>query len=316
MSKIVWDRVGEHFYETGVNKGVLYSFDKTNRTFTNGVAWNGLSAVNESPSGAEPTAIFADNIKYLNLMSAEQYAATIEAYTYPPEFDKCNGLAEVADGVTIGQQNREMFGFAYQTLLGSDTEGTARGYRIHLVYNCSASPSEKNHATVNDNPEAASMSWSISTTPVEVTGYKPTATIEIDSTKFTTAAGKAKLAALEAILYGTPSSDPRMPLPDEIVALIGQADTAATLSALAIDGVTLSPTFSSAVKNYTAETTDTSNEVSATAESGASAVIKLNGNVLTSGSAATWNEGSNVVSVTVTKEETETGIYTVVVTKS
>ena len=316
MSKIVWDRVGEHFYETGVNKGVLYSFNKADRTFGSGVPWNGLTAVNEAPTGAEPTPIYADNIKYLNLISAEQYAATIESLCYPPEFERCNGLATIADGITIGQQNHELFGFSYQTIIGNDTEGTALGYKIHLVYNCTASPSDKNHNTVNDNPETESLSFSVSTTPVEVDGFKPTATIEIDSTKFTTDAGKAKLAALEAILYGTEASDPRMPYPNEIIALVGQADTIATLTALAIDGVTLVPTFSASNKTYVAATTNASNEVSATAESGASAVIKVNGNVLTSGSAATWNAGSNVVSVTVTKENADTGIYTVVVTKS
>ena len=316
MSKLVWDKVGEHFYETGVNKGVLYNYNKITKTFDSGVAWNGLSAVNESPSGAEPSAIYADNIKYLNLMSAEEYAATIEAYTYPPEFEKCDGLASIADGVVIGQQNRELFGFAYQTLVGNDTEGTALGYKIHLVYNCTASPSEKSHSTVNDNPEAASLSWSVSTTPVEVPGFKPTATLEIDSTKFTTAAGKAKLAALEAILYGTDGTDPRLPLPAEVISTVGQADTFATLTALSVENCTLSPTFSSTTKNYETTTTDSESAVTATAESGATAVIRVNGNVLASGSDATWNEGGNIVSVTVTKDETETGVYTVVVTKA
>lgn len=316
MSKLVWDRVGEHFYETGVNKGVLYNYNKTNKSFDSGVAWNGLSAVNESPSGAEPSAIYADNIKYLNLMSAEQYAATIEAYTYPPEFEKCDGLASIADGVVIGQQNRQMFGFAYQTLVGSDTEGTALGYKIHLVYNCTASPSERNHSTVNDNPEAASLSWSISTTPVDITGHKPTATVEIDSTKFVTDAGKAKLAALEAILYGTDSSDPRLPYPDEIIALIGQADTMATLTALTITDATLEPTFASTTKAYTASTEADESTITATAETNATAVIKVNGFAVASGSEVSWNEGSNIVTVTVTKADTETGVYTVVVNKA
>lgn len=316
MSKIVWDKVGEHFYETGVNKGVLYNYNKTNKTFDNGVAWNGLSAVNESPSGAEPSAIWADNIKYLNLMSAEQFAATIEAFTYPKEFEKCDGLADIADGVVIGQQNRELFGFCYQTLLGNDTDGTSLGYKIHIVYNCTASPSEKNHATVNDNPEAASLSWSISTTPVEVTGFKPTATVEVDSTKFTTAEGKAKLAALEAILYGTDAEDPRLPYPNEIIALIGQADVMATLTDLSITGATLTPTFSASNKSYVAATTADTNVVSATAESGATAVIKVNGVKIDSGDSAEWNEGGNMVIVTVTKDNVETGVYTVVVTKS
>lgn len=221
--KLVWDKVGEHFYETGVDHGVLYNYDKTAKAFASGVAWNGLTAVNEQPSGAEPSPIYADNIKYLNLMSAEEYAATIEAVTFPKEFEKCDGFAEVAPGVTIGQQNREMFGFCYRTLMGSDTEGTALGYKLHIVYNATASPSERAHSTVNDNPETASFSWSISTTPVEVPGYKPTATLEFDSTRFTTEEAKAKLTALEDILYGTDEAEPRLPYPTEIIRLMGNA---------------------------------------------------------------------------------------------
>lgn len=220
MSKIVWDRLGEHYYETGVDHGVYYNYDSEGNQFNNGVPWNGLSAVTESPSGAEPSPIYADNIKYLNLISAEDYAATIEAYTYPDEFKASDGKGEIATGVTIGQQKRKIFGFSYRSLIGSDVDaaGTA-GYIIHLIYNCTASPSEKSHNTVNDNPEAATMSWSISTTPVDVEGFSPTAYVEIDSR--TTPA--AKLAQLEAILYGSASSDPRMPFPAEIATLVGAA---------------------------------------------------------------------------------------------
>jgi len=220
MSKIVWDALGEHFYETGVDHGVYYGYDSTQNAFNNGVPWNGITAVTESPSGAEPSPIYADNIKYLNLISAEDYAATIEALTYPDEFKISDGKADIATGVVIGQQTRKIFGFSYRTLIGSDTEaaGTA-GYVIHLIYNCTASPSEKSHNTVNENPEGATMSWSISTTPVDVEGYKPTATVEIDSR--TTPA--AKLAQLEAILYGSVSSDPRLPFPAEIATLVGAA---------------------------------------------------------------------------------------------
>lgn len=219
MSKIVWDKLGEHFFETGVDHGVYYSYDKTTKAFTDGVAWNGLSAVNESPSGAEPSAIYADNIKYLNLLSAEEFAATIEAYTFPDEFKKSDGLAEVATGVVIGQQNREMFGFSYRSLIGNDTDGTNHGYKLHLIYNCTASPSEKAHNTVNDNPDATAMSWSISTTPVDVAGYKPTATLEIDSRTV----DATKLAAFEKILYGDETNEARMPLPAEVIELLGTA---------------------------------------------------------------------------------------------
>lgn len=223
--KIVWDAVGEHLYETGVDRGVFYEFDTTNKVYTNGVAWNGLTAVNEQPSGAEASPLYADNIKYLNLMSAEQYAATIEAYYCPDEFMACDGFVSLADGVIIGQQPRKIFGFCYRTLIGSDTEGTAKGYKIHLVYNCQASPSEKSHATVNESPEAATLSWSISTTPVDVANQKPTATLEIDTTKLTDNQRKA----IEAVLYGQDAGDnqaattPRMPLPAEVATIISTA---------------------------------------------------------------------------------------------
>lgn len=223
--KIVWDAVGEHLYETGVDRGVFYEFDTTNNVYTNGVAWNGLTAVNEQPSGAEASPLYADNIKYLNLMSAEQYAATIEAYYCPDEFLACDGFVSLTDGVIIGQQPRKIFGFCYRTMVGSDTEGTAKGYKIHLVYNCQASPSEKSHATVNESPEAATLSWSISTTPVEVTNQKPTATLEIDTTKLT----DNQVTAIENVLYGLDASGqdaattPRMPLPAEVATIISTA---------------------------------------------------------------------------------------------
>ena len=223
--KIVWDAVGEHLYETGVDRGVFYEFDTTNKVYTNGVAWNGLTAVNESPSGAEPSPLYADNIKYLNLMSAETYGATIEAYTCPDAFMECDGFVSLTNGVIIGQQPRKIFGFSYRTLIGNDTEGTKKGYKIHLVYNCQASPSEKNHSTVNDNPEAATMSWSISTTPVDVKNQSPTATLEIDTTKLT----DNQREAIEAVLYGLDAGDnqtattPRLPLPAEVATIITTA---------------------------------------------------------------------------------------------
>lgn len=214
MSKLIWDKTGERLYETGVDRGVLYPL--VNGAYPKGVAWNGLTAVNENPSGAEPTALYADNIKYLNLMSAEEYGATIEAYTYPEEFAACDGSAEIADGVTIGQQDRSHFGLSYRTLIGNDEDGTAHGYKLHLVYDCLASPSEKAYSSVNDNPDAVSLSWDISTTPVAVEGYKPTATLTIDSTKI----DAAKLKKIEDLLYGTADSDAKLPLPDEIINLL------------------------------------------------------------------------------------------------
>ena len=215
--RLVWDKTGERIYETGVDRMVLYRYDSLTKTFKDAVAWNGITAFNESPSGAEPTALYADNIKYLNLMSAEQYAATLEAFTYPDEFEECDGSKEIAPGVMIGQQNRKLFAVCYRTLLGDDQQGTDLGYKLHIVYNCLASPSERGHSTVNDSPEAANPSWSISTTPVEIPGYKPTATIVIDSTEV----DPDTLAAFEDILYGTSSTEGRLPFPAEIAEIFG-----------------------------------------------------------------------------------------------
>lgn len=214
MSKIVWDAIGEHFYETGVRNGVLYLEEGTD-PYGKGVGWNGLISVSESPSGAEPTALWADDIKYLNLYSAEEFGATIEAYTYPDEFAECDGSAALSAGLLIGQQNRKSFGLCYRTTIGNDTLGNDLGYKLHLIYGCKASPSEKAYSTINDSPEAITFSWEISTVPVPVDGYKPTATLVIDSTKV----DAAKLAALEEILYGSATEEPRMPLPDEVKAL-------------------------------------------------------------------------------------------------
>lgn len=222
MAKLVWDKPSERFYETGVKNGVLY-VQGTGGTYPKGVAWNGLTAVTESPSGAEPTPLYADDIKYLNLLSTEEFGATIEAYTYPDEFAECDGSKSLADGVYIGQQARKAFGMCYKTTLGNDTEGNDHGYKLHIIYGALAAPSEKAYETINDAPEAITFSWEISTTPVNVKGSKPTATIVIDSTK----ANPEKLAALEVILFGADApngegtgTDPRLPLPDEIATLM------------------------------------------------------------------------------------------------
>lgn len=214
MSRLIWDQAGEHFYETGTKNGVLYP--QVSGAYPQGVAWNGLTAVTESPSGAEATPLYADDIKYLNLMSVEEFGGTIEAYTYPDEFAACNGEASLVDGVTIGQQARQAFGFCYRTVLGNDTENDAHGYKLHLIYGAQAAPSEKAYASVSDSPEPITMSWEFTTTPVAVTGHKPTAIITIDSTK----CDVTKLAALEDILYGSESEDARLPLPDEIKTLM------------------------------------------------------------------------------------------------
>lgn len=217
MSKLVWDQTGERLYETGVRNGVLYL--PTSGVYSKGVAWNGLTAVTESPSGAEATPLYADDIKYLNLMSTEEFGATIEAYTYPDEFAECDGSAALVDGVYIGQQARKTFGLCYRTTLGNDVDGNDYGYKLHIIYGCLAAPSEKGYATINDSPEAITFSWEVATTPVNVTGAKPTASITIDSTK----ADATKLAALEDILYGSESEEARLPLPDEIKTLMTAA---------------------------------------------------------------------------------------------
>jgi hypothetical protein len=222
MSRLTWDNNGERLYETGVKQGVLYPIQADGK-YSKGVAWNGLTAVTESPSGAEATALYADDIKYLNLISNEEFGATIEAYTYPDEFAECDGSASLVDGVTLGQQKRKTFGLCYRTSLGNDVDGNDYGYKLHLVYGCLAAPSEKAYATINDSPEAITFSWEVSTTPVSVAGFKPTSQITIDSTK----ADKAKLTALEDILYGkdgetTEGAGPRLPLPDEIKTLMAK----------------------------------------------------------------------------------------------
>lgn len=226
MGRIVWDKTGERFFETGVDHAVLYPI-QTGGLYNKGVAWNGISSISESPSGAEASAIYADNIKYLNLVSAEEFGCSIEAYTYPDEWGECDGSATPTPGVVIGQQNRKMFGLSYRTKIGNDVDGSDHGYKLHLVYGGQASPSERAYSTINDSPEAIAFSWEVTTTPVAVSGYKPTACLTIDSTKV----DAEKLAALEDILYGqdagaegTPAAvDPRLPLPDEVIELLTPA---------------------------------------------------------------------------------------------
>ena len=219
MAKLVWDKSGERLYETGVKQGVLYPQD-TAGTYPKGVAWNGLTAVTETPSGAEATALYADDIKYLNLVSAEELGGTIEAYMYPDEFAECDGSVALTPGMYIGQQDRKTFGLCYRTTLGNDTDSNNHGYKLHLIYGALAAPSEKAYATINDSPEAITFSWEFKTTPVNVTGHKPTASIVIDSTKV----DAEKLAALEKILYGDDTGDgPRLPLPDEVLSTLKTA---------------------------------------------------------------------------------------------
>lgn len=225
MTALTWDQVGERLYETGVDRGVLY-IPNGSGVYDTGVAWNGLTAVTESPSGAEASPQYADNIKYLNLVSAEEFGATIEAFTYPDEFGQCDGTAEPAAGVLLGQQGRKTFGLSYRTRLGNDLEGVDHGYKIHLIYGALAAPSEKAYATINDSPEALTFSWEVATTPVQVDGYKPTSLIVIDSTEV----DAGDLGTLEDILYGDVGVDPRLPLPDEVISLFAGAITVVRLT--------------------------------------------------------------------------------------
>lgn len=218
MSKLVWDKTGERLYETGVKQGVLYP-QAAGGTYPNGVAWNGLTNITESPSGAEATALYADDIKYLNLVSAEEFGGTIEAYTYPDEFAECDGSAALTEGVFIGQQDRKTFGLCYRTTLGNDVDSNGHGYKLHLIYGALAAPSEKAYATINDSPEAITFSWEFKTTPVNVTGHKPTASLTLDSTKVS----ETKMAALEKVLYGDGDTEARLPLPDEVIQILTSA---------------------------------------------------------------------------------------------
>lgn len=217
MAKIEWDKIGEHLYETGVDHVVLYNY--TDGAYNKGVAWNGVQNITENKTGAEPTPLYADNIKYLVLKSLEEYGLTIETYTYPKEFEKCNGISQIAKGVTIGQQNRERFGLTFRTLIGNDIKGEDYGYKLHLVYGCDASPSEEGNATVNDSPEAKTLSYEVNTTPVAVKGGKNTSCVTVDSTE----CDPEKLAALEKILYGDEETEPRLPLPDEVAQIFAES---------------------------------------------------------------------------------------------
>lgn len=224
MAKLVWDQISEKLYETGVEKGVLYP-QSSGGTYPAGYAWNGLSKVSESPSGAEATAIYANNKKYLNMISAEEFGGTIEAYTYPDAFMECDGSKQAASGLYFGQQSRKAFGLCYKTILGNDTDGNDYGYKLHIIYNAIASPSSKEYSTVNDSPEAMTLSWEFKTTAIDVEGFKPVCCITIDSTK----ADADKLATLEGILYGTTNTDARLPLPAEVVSILGGSATPSVL---------------------------------------------------------------------------------------
>ena len=220
MAQIAWDAIGEKFYETGVDHCVLYQ-QQNDGSYGNGVAWNGVSSISESSDGGEPSPVYADNIQYLNLFSTEKTKLSIEAYTYPDEFAECDGSAELTTGVKIAQQTRKQFGLSYRTQIGNDTQNTDYGYKLHLVYNCLAAPTERGYETVDDDAEAITFSWDVSTTPVSVTGHKPTALLTVDSSKV----GNAKMAKLEAALYGTSDAEPYLPLPDKVLEILNSVSS-------------------------------------------------------------------------------------------
>ena len=279
--RLVWDKTGERRYETGVSKGVLFVQNNVG-VYPTGVAWNGLTAVTESPSGAESNKQYADNQVYVNLLSAEEWGGTIEAFTSPEEFDQCDGSVEVVPGVTIGQQTRKPFGFSWETLIGTDTEGTDAGKKIHIVWNALAAPSEKAYATVNDSPEAMALSWEISTTPTAVTGYKPIATMTIDSTRIS----DGKLKKIEDALYGTADEPSHLPLPDEIFALLEGDDEITPTAPTQVGNVVTIPTQTGVIyridgTQVTGTYTLTENEtVTATAD---------DGYVFPGGATTSWN---------------------------
>lgn len=308
---LAWDETSKRFYETGSKRAVLYKQDNTG-AYGNGIAWSGLTGIDESPSGADATDLWADDIKYLTLRSAEQFGFTIKAYHYPDEFGECDGTAEPASGVIVYQQSRRAFGFSYVSTLGNDVQNNDYGYKIHLIYGATASPSSRSMSTINDSPEAVEFSWECSTTPVNVTGYKATAEIVIDSTKVPA----AKLAQLEAILYGDGTSAARLPLPDEVISIFSGAVTDATPSAITIGSSTLTPEFATTVRAYTTTTTNAKDAVSSTGGSGVTIAITANGTAIESGDEVEWGTGNNTVVITASKLGCNTTTTTVTVVKS
>lgn len=297
--RLQWDKVGERFYETGTSRGVLFPYSED--AYQKGVAWNGLTAVSESPSGAEPTALWADDTKYLNLYSTEEFGATVTAYTYPDEFAECDGSADLMPGVTIGQQSRKMFGLAYRTLIGNDTDGTDKGYKIHVIYGCKASPSEKSYATVNDSPEAIEFSWEVSTTPIDVEGHKPTANIIFDSTKLSA----AQMQIVEDTLYGTDVSESRLPLPSEWITLLGEATADIVLNKSNVNvgvgettTITATPSPKDSIVTWASADSDTATVVNGVVTGVASGTTTITASITVSGKTY-----SDSCAVTVTEAE-------------
>lgn len=311
MSKIVWDAVGEHFYENGVSHGVIYP-QAANGSYPYGEGWNGLTSFDISPTGGESNPIYADNFKYLDLISDEEVEGSIGAYTYPDSFSECNGEKALLPGFKVGQQARKRFGFSCQTIIGNDVEQGDYGYKIHLIYGAITTPSERSYETVNDSPEPIEMSWDFTTMKAQITGAKPVAHIELDSTKIPAAA----MSAIEDILYGTASTDPRLPSPDEVMSIISGTIPEIRLTSLSIGSLTLNPTFDANVTEYTVDADDTATAaITAAAPAGTAVAILVNGDSVTNGDDADFNVGVNVVKVTL-KNGDLTRTYTVTITRA
>lgn len=311
---IEWDETGKKLYETGSKQAVLYP-QNVDGTYGDGVAWSGLTGVDESPSGADATDLWADDIKYLSIRSAEEFGFTIKAYMYPDEFGACDGTASPATGMTVFQQSRKGFGLCYRTTVGNDAAYNDYGYKLHLIYGATCSPSSRSYSTINDSPSAIEFSWECKTTPVAVPGYKNTAEIVLDSTKI----ARAKMEQIESILYGTagtPGTKPRLPMPSELIEILGSAVTDAVLTGITIANATLTPTFDDEVFTYTAATSSASGTITVTAGTGIDIAIKVNGTTVANEGTASWDEGNNAVEITASKAGCNTTITRITVVRS
>lgn len=312
-----WDETGKKLYETGTKMGVLFP-QELDGTYGKGVAWSGLTGVDESPSGADATDLWADDIKYLSIRSAEEFGYTIKAYTYPKEFGQCDGTAEPVEGMTVYQQTRRGFGFCYRSTLGNDAAYNDYGYKLHIIYGSTASPSARSFSTINDSPSAIEFSWECKTTPVDIPGFKPSAEIVLDSTIIPS----AKMKAIESIIYGTDADDPaeviepRLPLPAEIISILGGEVTDATLTGITIANATLTPSFDDEVFNYVATTSSASGAITVTADTGVNIAIKCNGVTVQNEGTASFNEGNNTVTITASKLGCNTTTTTITVVRS
>lgn len=308
---IKWDETAERFYETGIRQCVLYP-QNTDGSYGNGVAWNGITGVDESPSGAEATDLWADDIKYLSIRSTEEFGFTVKAYTYPDEFGICDGSISPVAGLKIYQQARRGFGLCYRTTKGNAAAYHDYGYILHLIYGATVNPSSRSYSTINDSPEAIEFSWEAKTTPISVDGYHNTAVLTLDST----IVPAETMAQIEAILYGEEGgASPRLPLPAEIISILGGQSSNASLASISIGSSTLAPTFAATTYSYGTTTSNTKDAVSATAASGCTVTIKANGTTIDSGDEVTWNAGANTVVFTASKAGANTKTYTVSVVK-